>query len=281
MTGTAIALPTEALAAMQLAKELSKSKLVPSHFQNSPADIFLVMATTSRLGLDFFLTIGECQIIKGRLFFSGKLSAAIINSSGHLADRLSFEYSGEGPTRKVKVSARLQSEAEARTVEVELAKVKTEAAVWTSQPDQQLAYSGSRIWGRRHTPEILLGMLFEGETIDVTPTSVLVRDAPPVSLEPAQPERSAAVEPPQAQAETVSEQAQPFTIGCDGSDWRTWATLLLAYVRAAPDVDTMNEWCVRNADELERLKADAPDKHKRLVELINHQIAQRQEQANG
>jgi hypothetical protein len=295
MTGTAIALPTDASAAMQLARELAKARLVPQAFQQSPADIFMVMATTSRLGLDFFLTIGECYVVKGRLMFSGKLSSAIINSSGYLAERLAFEYSGEGPTRKVVVSARLQNETAPRTVEVELAKVKTENAVWTTQPDQQLSYAGARIWGRRHVPEVLLGMLFEGETIDVTPTSVVTREAPAPTFadssstpHPSMPQDQRStiieqkVEDNKVQAETVTEEAVPFTLAReDGGDWRAWATLLLAYIKSAPDADTINEWCLRNDVQLSLLKQQEPANYTRLVDLIKNQLTLRQEQANG
>jgi hypothetical protein len=59
--------------------------------------------------------------------------------------------------------------------------------------------------------------------------------------------------------------------------WSVWATTLMGFVRLAPDVDTINEWTVRNADHLEALKLHDGAKFTRLIDMINHQIEVRNE----
>jgi len=73
----------------------------------------------------------------------------------------------------------------------------------------------------------------------------------------------------------------PFEIAREDdsvSTWSSWATLLMGYIRAAPDVDTINEWTLRNADHLAELQKQDPGKHERLNSMIQHQIAIRVEQ---
>jgi len=173
--GTAIALPSDPMQLMALARELALARLIPPHFQKSPADCWLVMSFCRNRNLDFLMVVGECSVVQGRLFFSGKLTAALLNTSGYLAERLNYEYDrdADGNAKAVIVSGRLADETAARIVSVHLDQVKTKNPVWTTQPEQQLAYAGARIWGRRHCPEVLMGLLFEGEQIiDVTPTEV-------------------------------------------------------------------------------------------------------------
>ena len=89
---------------------------------------------------------------------SGKLVAAVVNSRGNLTQRLSYEYGGEGQNRTITVSGQLQGEAAPRTVKVVLRNAVTNNKVWQTQPDQQLMYHGVRVWARRHTPELMLGV---------------------------------------------------------------------------------------------------------------------------
>jgi hypothetical protein len=79
--------------------------------------------------------------------------------------------------RRVIVTGRVKGDkedCEITTPTVAEIKVKN-SPLWTSDPDQQLAYYGSRAWARRHTPDVLMGVYdveeFEstGRYVDVTP----------------------------------------------------------------------------------------------------------------
>jgi hypothetical protein len=257
-----IQMPSDAMQAMVLAEKLATARLVPPAFQKSPADIFMVMAFCQRFQLDFFMTIQEVSVIRNRLFCSGKLTAAMLNSSGALAERLSYEYSGEGDNRSVKVSARLASETEPRSIEVSLKDARTENENWRKQPDQQLSYAGSRIWGRRHAPEILLGLMFEGEVIDVTP-SVVQHGAPANDNQKAAAndnveQRSEIMPPPPAQ------KATPHTIPLVDEDWRRWAQQMIAFVRAEQDLDAIAAWVELNDQHLRTMSDTQPKMHQML-----------------
>ena len=153
--------------AMALANMMATAKLVPTALQKSPADCLMVIQQAIRWNMDPFAVAQECSVIQGKLMHSGKLVAAVINARGNLADRLSFEYDGEGDERTITVIGRIRSEPEARTVTVKLKDAKTQNVMWQRQPDQQLMYHGSRVWARRHTPELMLGVYSPEEFDDV------------------------------------------------------------------------------------------------------------------
>lgn len=150
--------PTSMTEAMKLAEMMASAKLVPKDLQKSPADCLMVIQQAVRWQMDPFAVAQECSVIQGKLMHSGKLVAAVVNSRGNLAARLSFSYSGSNGDRTITVSGRLQGEDGPRTVEVRLGDAKTNNRVWQSQPDQQLMYHGCRVWARRHTPELMLGV---------------------------------------------------------------------------------------------------------------------------
>jgi hypothetical protein len=179
--------------AMRLAELMSQGELVPKHLQKKPGDCLMVIEQAMRWGMSPFAVAQCTSVIQGKLMFEGKLVGAALNGSGILAGRMKYDYDGDGSKRRVVASAVLRGETEPRAVEVWLDKVKTSNGMWTSQPDQQLAYSANRIWARRFAPEVMLGVYtpeefdeaprerFAGTTIDVTPATVTTVTAAPNS----------------------------------------------------------------------------------------------------
>jgi hypothetical protein len=121
----------------------------------------------------------------------------------------------------------VKGEAKPREVTVFLADAKTSNALWTKQPDQQLVYAGTRVWARRHAPEVMLGVYapeefdraepFIGPTIDADAPSD-VRKA----LNDTIPLRSAAAATPRAprKADPVVYEDAPDPL--DETDGRQW-----------------------------------------------------------
>ena len=56
------------------------------------------------------------------------------------------------------VSATRKGETEPRSITHSFKDAKTTNEMWIKQPDQQLVYSGSRVWARRWTPGVMLGV---------------------------------------------------------------------------------------------------------------------------
>lgn len=151
-------LPQTISEAMQLARVMSEARMVPDHLRGSPADCFLIVNQARLWRMDPFAVAQGTSFIHGKIMYEGKLTAAVVHSLGNLSGRLNYEFSGSGDNRTVVVSGTLRGEDKPRTVTVKLGDVKTTNGMWVKQPDQQLAYSGARVWARRHVPEVLLGV---------------------------------------------------------------------------------------------------------------------------
>jgi RecT family len=150
--------PTSMESAIKLAEMMAKGKLVPQHLHNSPGDCLMVIEASMRWQMSPFAVAQCTSVIQGKLMFEGKLVAAALNASGILSARLDYDFSGEKDQRAVTVRATLRGETKPREVRVFLADAKTANGMWTKQPDQQLVYAGTRVWARRHAPEVMLGV---------------------------------------------------------------------------------------------------------------------------
>lgn len=168
---------------MRLAEMMSKASLVPAHLQQKPADCLLVCEQAARWGMSPFAVAQATSVIQGKLMYEGKLVSAVLNSSGALNGRISFEVAKDGSS--CTASAVLRGESQPKTVTVKIAEVKTANAMWTKQPEQQLCYSAARVWARRHCPEVMLGV-YTPEEFDVSPapTATTAVEAPPTEKPP-------------------------------------------------------------------------------------------------
>jgi len=185
-SGGAGLVPANMSEAIQLASMMADSKLVPQHLQGAKADCFMVVEQASRWRMSPFAVAQSTSCIQGKLMFEGKLVVAAVHNSGILSRRLNFDFEGEGEHLAVVVSGTIRGEDKPRTVRVMLHEVKTNNRMWTQQPQQQLCYSGARVWARRHAPEVMLGVYVPEEFSDETQqaTAHAERDVTPAREEP-------------------------------------------------------------------------------------------------
>jgi hypothetical protein len=167
-TGASALVPRDMREAMELAKMMASTGFLARELQN-PGGALFVMEQAMRWSMSPFAVAMETSFIQGKPMFSGKIVAAAVVSSGAITGRLAYAYEGQGDNRTITVSGTVRGEAEPRTVTVRLADARTQNKVWASQPDQQLAYHGARVWARRHTPEVMLGVYSEEEFEPATP----------------------------------------------------------------------------------------------------------------
>lgn len=170
--------------AARLADIMSKSSLVPSCLQGKPADCFLVIEQALRWNMSPFAVAQCTSVVKGRLNFEGKLVAAAVQSSGILNGRLDYDYEGTGDGRTIIVTGFIRGSDKPREVKVCIKDVRTDNEQWRKQPDQQLAYSGTRTWARRWTPEVMLGV-YSPEEFEEAPSEP--REVPSTVVEEQRP----------------------------------------------------------------------------------------------
>lgn len=174
--------------AMQLAEMMARGKMMPDHLKN-PGDALMVVEQAMRWQMSPFAVAQNTYNIKGKLLFAGTIVHAAIENSGAIAGLLDYKFDGEGMNRKVTVSATRRGEVEPRTVDVTLKDAITDNPLWKKQPDQQLCYHAVRVWGRRWTPGVMLGVYtpeewrdqpqeaFAGTTIEAEPSRTLTTGA--------------------------------------------------------------------------------------------------------
>lgn len=176
--------PHDLSGAIHLANIMAKARLVPKHLHGDPGTCLMVIEQAMRWHMSPFAVAQCTSSISGKLMFEGKLVAAACQSVGAIEGHFDYTFEGEGDTRSITVSATRSGEKEPKEVTVMLKEVKTSNEWWTKQPDQQLVYSGTRIWARRWTPAAILGVYspeefdrFQpGKTIDATAETATVEE---------------------------------------------------------------------------------------------------------
>ena len=155
--------------AIRLAEMMARGKMIPEHLRNSPGDCLMVVEQAMRWRMSPFAVAQCTSSVKGKLMFEGKLTAAAVETSGAIVGGFDYQFSGSGHDRKIIVSARRVGEKELRSVEVIWKDAATSNEWWKKQPDQQLVYHGTRVWARRWTPSVMLGVYSPEEFNDTEP----------------------------------------------------------------------------------------------------------------
>jgi hypothetical protein len=255
---------------LKLAHAFSEAKMIPDHYKKSPGDCYIAIKLAQRFKMDPWTLMQELYLIQGKPMMSGKLATAILNNS--LADPLRPTYSSEGDERTITLTGRPEREAGPLTVTLKVKDAKTQNEQWKKNPDQMLMYSASRMWGRRYTPDILLGIVFDDEEIP---------NVNPVQNNP----RTPIAAPPRQQADAIDKLTgevfdTPVTLSKDAKEsWYEWGTRFVTCIRAAPDIDTIDQWLAANSDNLAACKKDnekiagnlANAVKQRKVDLLNRE----------
>jgi len=259
--------PATLAEAMQLANMMASSKLVPAALRDSPADCLMVIQQAVRWQMDPFAVAQECSVIQGKLMYGGKLVAAVVNSRGGLEERLSFDYAGTGETRTITVSGKVRGEKTARSVSVILRDARTNAAVWKTQPDQQLMYHGSRVWARRHVPELMLGVWspeeFPAEAANSNQPAPVSETSPIAPVEIAK--------PPEHDPVTGEVGPRELPLPAGDTPWRrmiAWGASYIAALNGAQTLTELDQWQRANYAHLDEVKKDAPKIYDRIVPNI-------------
>ena len=163
--------------ALRLAEFMARARTVPKHLQDSPGDCLMVVELAMRWGMSPFAVAQGTSVISGKLMLEGKLVAAAVESSGAITGQFDYDFAGEGETRSIIVSATRRGETNSRSVTVTLKEARTNNDMWKRQPDQQLVYHGVRVWARRWTPSVILGVysreemgqIIDGQSEEVVP----------------------------------------------------------------------------------------------------------------
>lgn len=153
---------------LQLAQLMAKSRAVlPKHFHNSPGECLAIVMQARDWNMNPYAVGAQTVLMETKrgpkLMYMGQLVNSVINTSPVIEERLRFTFEGDGKGRKCIATGRVRGEKESRTVQVvpPSGSQPCNSPLWNGSPDdvdQQLTYKAARVWCRRHTPEILMGV---------------------------------------------------------------------------------------------------------------------------
>lgn len=169
---------------IRIANLMASAGLLPKHLrgdtpEQTRANCFLVVNQAFRWKLDPFAVAPETYEVGGKLAYQGKLVAAVINARAGLAEKLSYAFNGkQGDELEITVSGRFDGEEKPRTVTLNVKQAKTPNQMWARDPEQKLIYSGAIRWARRHTPEVILGVLSDDDADELRAEAKLLAMKP-------------------------------------------------------------------------------------------------------
>jgi len=174
--------------AQRVALMLSKSELVPKHFQNNVANVMIALNLAGRMRIDVFGLMQSLYIVHGRPGVEGKLAISLINGSGRFSP-LQYKIVESGKKTEKEIPRWDSCQAYAtnlRTGEVIYGPVVTwlmavaegwtkpkgtppnvQTSKWQTLPDLMFSYRSAMFFCRVHCPELLIGMRTIDELDDV------------------------------------------------------------------------------------------------------------------
>lgn len=199
----------------RIAAAMARASLIPKHlkgenFEQTQANCFLVVNQSLRWQFDPFAVAPETYEVGGKLGFSGKLVAAVINVRGGLMGNLSYTFNdAKGDALEVTVSGHIEGEDQPRTVTLSVAQAKTGNQMWTKDPHQKLIYSGATKWARRHKPEVILGVLTDDDAEAIRDEARAIAAKPAKTPQFSGPKVIVSSDPPTNHTETPKATAGP------------------------------------------------------------------------
>lgn len=185
-TGAKIA-PQNLAEVVKFAEVMCRADIaLPKHLRGNAGACMAVSLQALDWQMNPFAVASKSYQVNGQIAYEAQLIIAVINTRSGIEGRLEYRFEGEGAEKVCIASGKLDG----KILEVRSPKFKDitpkNSPLWKSDPDQQHCYYTGRAWGRRHTPEVILGVYdrdeveqFQGpdNARDVTPAqpSVMAR----------------------------------------------------------------------------------------------------------
>ena len=179
--------------ALQAARVLSESTLVPKEYRGNIANCVIALNMAARLKADPLMVMQNLYIVYGRPGWSSQFLIAMFNTSGKFSP-LRYEWVGEPGTddwgcRAWATELATGERVEGALVTLGLAKKEgwysRDGNKWQTMPQQMLMYRAATWFIRAYAPELAMGMYTTDEVIDLTEDEYHVHEkaAPPNSEE--------------------------------------------------------------------------------------------------
>lgn len=154
-----------------LAKVFSSSTLIPQQYQGKVNDCAIAVDLAERMGVSPLMVMQNLYVVKGKPSWSGQACISFIKNKYAEAYPV---YTGERgtDTRGCYMKAITNDGTVVEGTEVTIKMAKAEGwyskigSKWQTMPELMLAYRAAAFFARVYCPEILMGIVVEGETED-------------------------------------------------------------------------------------------------------------------
>lgn len=151
---------------------------LPKHLRGNAGACMAVALQALEWRMSPFAVASKSYSVNGQIAYEAQLIMAVINTRSGIEGRLKFRFEGEGGERVCIAYGKLDGE----ELEVRSPKFKDitpkNSPLWKSDPDQQHCYYTARAWGRRYTPEVILGV-YDRDEVEQFRGSENARDVTP------------------------------------------------------------------------------------------------------
>lgn len=157
--------------AMELAKTISQSALIPPHLRGQVPDILLALYMARTMNENPIIVLQSIHVISGRAGWSAQYLIARANGSGRFRGPIRWREEGEGDKLSVTAYATLAETGDDIEYTVDMAMAKAEG--WTNRnpkyrtmPKLMLRYRSATLLVRLFCPDVLMGLHERYELID-------------------------------------------------------------------------------------------------------------------
>lgn len=159
--------------AMQMAKALSSSTIVPQTFQKNDANCLIAIEQAQRLQVSPLMVMQNLHVIQGRPSWSSKFLIAAINNSGKFDMELQFDETKDKNGKPFSCTAwttKNGRRVEGMTVDMDMAQAEgwldKNGSKWKTMPQLMLRYRAASFFSSLNCPELTMGLYTREEMQD-------------------------------------------------------------------------------------------------------------------
>lgn len=175
--------------AIEKARLLAKSDVVPAAYRDKPANVLVALEYATRLGCSVLAVMQNLDVIHGRPSLRSTFLIGTVNATQRFTP-IRFRYQGQEGTddwgcRAAAKDRESGEECVGPLITIKMAKAEgwyskkdkngKETSKWQTIPELMLAYRAGAWWTRMYCPERTLGLHTSDEAEDIGPSSVAQR----------------------------------------------------------------------------------------------------------
>ncbi len=159
--------------AMQMAKALAESTIVPAIYQKNPSNCLIAIEMAQRMGASAMMVMQNLYPIQGRPSWSSQFLIARINNSHKFDMELQYEETKDKDGKPFSCTAWTTKDGrrvDGMTVDMQMAKdegwIAKNGSKWKTMPQLMLRYRAASFFSRLNCPEVAMGLYTKEEAED-------------------------------------------------------------------------------------------------------------------